>query len=204
MNGSDISRLVQVACMLLAARYQNATPYKFSTFRKAAYLDCREKEFEEAISYLKSTNFLEIQEVPDDRSILLQSASNAIAKCPPSRGEESREDIQSSSSTTLNGHDNPTLRPEPIAIVFEHWRVAHGHPKAVLDKKRKRTIESALKDYSPESLCESISGYLKSTFHMGENPDKKIHDEITLLIRDSEHIERGLQFGQSQKVTKWE
>jgi hypothetical protein len=202
MDGTDTSRLVQVACMLLAARYQNATPYKLSTFRKAAYLECRESEFERAIVHLRDHNFLEIQEVPSDRSIVGQSASDALAKCSPSRGEERRE--EENTSSPLNGHENPILQPEPVARVFEHWRVTHKHPKAVLDKKRIKLIQDALKQYTPESLCESISGYLKSSFHMGANKDKKVYDDIELMLRDARRIDAGREYAEGREATQWE
>ena len=60
--GTDLSRLVQIAITLLAARYHNAIPLQFSLIKKVASLDCKEKDFREAINFLSSQNFLEIQQ----------------------------------------------------------------------------------------------------------------------------------------------
>lgn len=76
--GTDASRLVQVASMLLAARYHNATPLNFTLFRKVASLDISEDEFNAAVEHLKATNFLEIQEQTVNGK---QSASKVLATC---------------------------------------------------------------------------------------------------------------------------
>jgi hypothetical protein len=88
--GTDDSRLVQVACILLAARYQNATPLNFPLFRKVASLDLSAKEFDAALAHLASTDFLEIQGDADARK---QPASNALATCA-SETEQSRAETE--------------------------------------------------------------------------------------------------------------
>lgn len=78
--------------------------------------------------------------------------------------------------------------------LFEHWKTAFKHPKASLDAKRKKAIAAALKAYGEEDLRNSMSGYLNSPHHMGKNSTNTVYDEITLLLRDSAHIDAGLQF----------
>jgi hypothetical protein len=74
--GTDDSRLVQVASILLAARYHNATPNKFDLFRKVANLDITEKQFRESVAHLASTGFFEIQ---GDTVSCEQPASSVLA-----------------------------------------------------------------------------------------------------------------------------
>lgn len=88
--GTDDSRLLQVASILLAARYQNATPLNFALFRKVANLDLSESRFHAAIEHLTGTGFLEIQGVEDPRK---QRASSALATCT-SEAEQSREETE--------------------------------------------------------------------------------------------------------------
>jgi hypothetical protein len=76
--GTDESRLVQVASMLLAARYRNATPLNYSLFRKVASIDLSEAKFRAAIDHLAATGFLEIQGDAQPRK---QSASKPQASC---------------------------------------------------------------------------------------------------------------------------
>ena len=76
--GTDDSRLVQVASMLLAARYRNATPLNYPLFRKVASIDLSEAKFHAAIKHLAATGFLEIQGDTEPRK---QSASKPLASC---------------------------------------------------------------------------------------------------------------------------
>ena len=103
--GTDHSRLVQVASMLLAARYHNATPLNYHLFRKVASLDVTEAEFTAAVAHLNATNFLEIQEQAVNGK---QSASNVLATCTSeaeaeTEAEAEREQrLRSSSVGTLS------------------------------------------------------------------------------------------------------
>lgn len=92
--GTDTSRLVQVASMLLAARYGNEIPYRWDLLRKVASLECTQKQFDEAVRYLCANNFLEVQQLPGDEDGLAQPASTALATCNTEerRGEGETEE----------------------------------------------------------------------------------------------------------------
>jgi hypothetical protein len=83
---------------------------------------------------------------------------------------------------------------DAVGRVFEHWQTTHGHPKAALDDKRRKKIREALKHYSEADLCQAITGYLNSPHHAGQNANGTVYDDITLLLRDSTHIDAGLRF----------
>lgn len=85
----------------------------------------------------------------------------------------------------------------PLENVFQHWKSIHRHPKASLDKKRRKVIEQALKHYSEADLCQSITGYLNSPHHRGENTTNTVYDSLELLLRDAAHIDAGLKFSSS-------
>lgn len=112
--GTDISRLVQVASLLLAARYHNATPFQWTLVRKVANLDCTEKQFNEAVNHLVSTKFLEIQQLPSEVKPAAQSASNVLATCT-SETEERREEAEGDKSARVRAR--PAKRcPEEFQI----------------------------------------------------------------------------------------
>jgi hypothetical protein len=90
--GTDLSRLVQVASMLLAARYGNRIPYRFDLIKKVASLDCSEKQFTEAIRHLTATDFLEIQQVTDASVSVAQAASTPLASCTSEESQRQRRD----------------------------------------------------------------------------------------------------------------
>jgi hypothetical protein len=81
-----------------------------------------------------------------------------------------------------------------VAIVFEHWRSAHNHPRSQLDAKRRKAISAALKSYSVADLCQTITGYLNSAWHMGQNEKDTKFDDVELFLRDAKHIDAGLKF----------
>jgi len=83
---------------------------------------------------------------------------------------------------------------DAVQRVFDHWRQVHGHDRAMLDAKRRRLIRDALKLYGEADLCLSISGYLNSTHHMGQNDRNTRYDSIELLLKDAKHIDAGLRF----------
>ena len=81
-----------------------------------------------------------------------------------------------------------------VRRVFEHWQRALEHPKARLDPKRTALIRRQLKAYSADDLCRAIDGYAGDPFTRGDNDRGKPFDDIELLLRDAQHVERGLRF----------
>lgn len=74
--------------------------------------------------------------------------------------------------------------------LFKYWQRVMNHPRAVLDGKRQRVIAKALKFYSFEDLKKAIDGCNNTPYNMGKNDSRQIYDDITLIFRDAEHIER--------------
>jgi hypothetical protein len=89
--GTDLSRLVQVAITLLAARYQNAIPYDWGLIKKVAGLDCKEKDFRGAVNFLTTQNFLEIQQRTNGSEHVEHSASAVLAPCYAREEEDLKE-----------------------------------------------------------------------------------------------------------------
>jgi hypothetical protein len=190
--GSDLSRVVQIASVLLAIRYDNRIPLNFALLKKVMSLECTEPEFMAAIEHLRETSFLSVEGLTQPRA---QLASAPLADCPSeeSRAEERRGEQKRDPSTasTVVALASP---PSDVDRVFEHWRSTWNHPAAVLDAKRRRTITAALRAYSADQLIEAIDGYRASPHHTGQNERGTVYDEITLFLRDAAHIDAGLRF----------
>lgn len=110
--------------------------------------------------------------------------------------------------TRLNGARVPSRH---IDLIFQHWQEVHSHPEAKATEKRRRLISERLKTYSLEDLREAISGYALSPFHRGDNEQRTKYDSLELILRDAEHVEKGMQFARSpptkpqmQRKTKYE
>lgn len=90
--------------------------------------------------------------------------------------------------------------PDDVRIVFDHWCKVWNHPKSHLDAKRRALILRALKGYSAAEVCESISGFLNSTHHTGQNDRNAVYDGLQTLLRDSDQIDKGLRFAREPPV----
>jgi hypothetical protein len=79
---------------------------------------------------------------------------------------------------------------DPIPEIFAYWQRIMKSPKSVLDEKRRRSIKSALKNYSAADVCIAIRGCSRTPYNMGDNPSKTRYNGLQLILRDAEHIER--------------
>lgn len=78
-----------------------------------------------------------------------------------------------------------------IQEIFSYWQEKLNHPRARLDSKRKSVIKKAFNlGYSIEDLKKAITGCAASPFHCGDNDRKQVYDNIGLILKDADHIER--------------
>lgn len=116
-----------------------------------------------------------------DRSL---SAAPTAAEVPRETGGQEVETLAADLGTN----------PDDVRRVFDHWRTEWGHPKAVLDDKRRKLIRLRLRDYAADDLCRAITGYRNSPHHTGQNDRATVFDDIGLLLRDAAHVDAGLRF----------
>jgi len=83
-----------------------------------------------------------------------------------------------------------TVSPALIQEVFDYWKETMGKKRAVLDSKRTRDIGWAIALWGVEGARDAIDGCKASDFHMGNNSRKTVYNDITLIFRDAEHVER--------------
>jgi hypothetical protein len=97
-------------------------------------------------------------------------------------------------SSSLRSHSSAAPPRAAVKQVFEHWQTVWRHPDANLDAKRSKRIEARLKSFTPEQLCDSISGFRHSPWHCGTDPkgNGTVYDGIETLLRDDAQVEKGL------------
>lgn len=97
--------------------------------------------------------------------------------------------------------DNP-LTSNCVQRVFAHWKAVMGKTKrTLLDDKRKRRIEWAVKHYGADEACKAIDGCACSPFHMGDNDKKQRYNDLTLIFRDAEKVERFIVLADAPPIT---
>ncbi len=88
-----------------------------------------------------------------------------------------------------------TVRFPQVDEIFDFWRTTLGHERSLLDSKRRKLIESRLKDgYSESDLKAAIVGCSLSPFHMGQNENGRRYDGIDLIFRDGAKLDQFIQF----------
>lgn len=88
---------------------------------------------------------------------------------------------------------------ELVLEVFEYWKQAMGKKRATLDLKRERDIRWAIAVYSVQGCRSAIDGCRLSDFHMGKNARKTEYNDISLIFRDAEHVEKFLELVDKSK-----
>lgn len=86
----------------------------------------------------------------------------------------------------------PDVSPDGdrVGRIFNAWLDATGKKRAVLDTKRRRLINTALKTYPEADLIDAVRGWRNSPHHAGQNDNGTIYNDLGLLLRDAAHIER--------------
>lgn len=88
--------------------------------------------------------------------------------------------------------DAPRISSADVQTVFEYWQTVMEKPRAKLDSKRAKRIQWALKTYSMDACRTAIDGCRRSVWHMGQNDRMTVFNDITLIFRDADHVERFL------------
>lgn len=105
--------------------------------------------------------------------------------------------------TDTDTDKTPIVPKGDVVVVFEHWKSVHEHPRAKLDAKRTRLIRGALKSYAPDDLRAAIEGYKKSDWHQGKNERRAVFDDLGMILRDADHIDKGIALNQQLRSERW-
>lgn len=95
------------------------------------------------------------------------------------------------SDVGLIKNPNKETNKENIYVVFEFWKTTFNSPKTVLTEKRKKKIEARLdQGYSVEDIKKAILNCSKSDYHMGKNDRGTVYNDIELICREPEKLDR--------------
>lgn len=112
-------------------------------------------------------------------------ARDTHARVEKSREEQSREETNSNASLR-----SAADRRE----IFEAWIEATDSSASStgrrLDAKRRAVIDRALRSFPADELIDAVRGWHHSPHHCGENDRGTVYNDLSLILRDAEHIER--------------
>lgn len=140
LKANDLSRVVQVASIALAARYENKIPLDWEVLQPAMGLRCSKGQFMSAIEYLTKADFITIQHATNGEDILAQDASAALAKCySEAEAEVEKKDISSSKA-----------KVDPEKGFSEFWKL---YPRKVAKGQARKAFVAAI---SKGAVLETI------------------------------------------------
>ena len=185
----DASRVLAVACMLIAAKTNNeidTSEVGARYFERVAYLNTKPN-----FKPLIQCGFL----IPCKQ--MLADASTMLADArPEKRREEIEKEIEN--NKPMSSSDEP----DPAVEVFSHWQSVMNHGKAKLDRKRRQKIRDRLKDgYTVQDLIQAIDGCKRSPHHMGDNDRGTVYDDIELICRDAPHVDKFIKLAQQPDMS---
>lgn len=132
------------------------------------------------------------------RATAKQNASGllgAVLQQPPSKTEADVEgegkNYKDNSTVVLTNDDSAGEEADEVRQVFDAWVEATGRSeRTVFDPKRRRQVKTALKTYPLDELLDTVRGWRHDPHNRGENTQGKIYNDLGLLLRDAEHIEK--------------
>jgi len=103
-------------------------------------------------------------------------------------------------------HKAESVSDALISEVYEYWLqlMRPGRTRVpALDAKRRLKVASAIADYGAAECMRAIDGCKRSDFHMGRNKQRKKYDDLELIFRDQDHIERFLSYSSEPLEEPW-
>lgn len=81
---------------------------------------------------------------------------------------------------------------EDCQIIFDYWcKVMNKTGNAKLTGKREKAVLKRLAEgYTVEHIKQAIDGCKRSPFHMGQNENKTVYDDLELICRDGGNLEK--------------
>ena len=88
-------------------------------------------------------------------------------------------------------YDTLPKNTEDVVKVYEYWRQARGRTRKNYEQmspNRRRKIETRLKEFSVDDLCQAIANVDNDPWE-----DRPKHDDIMVIFRNKEQVERFLE-----------
>lgn len=191
-------------CLMLIVRQTSGFDRAFHTIaisqfqkycgikKRDTVMSCiKELEDKKIISVKRKTGCLNeysINPNPSHETVLPSKGTSTV------KGDGTSTAKRDETSPVKRGTNKETLKEtfkENIYVVFEFWKATFNSPKTVLTEKRKKKIEARLEQgYSVEDIKKAILNCSKSDYHMGKNDRGTVYNDIELICREPEKLDR--------------
>jgi hypothetical protein len=130
--------------------------------------------------------------------VLMAEGTKGDTLTEPERVQKGDTNPRNTAPAYLDGHrpidpgtQDPEVKDSPVDAVFATWLASTKKTaRTVLDAKRRTLITNALKTHPLGDVLDAVRGWENSPYHRGQNADRRVYNDLGLLLRDAEHIER--------------
>lgn len=130
----------------------------------------------------------------DAAETLPRVGATAIACARSPEGKEVEDEVEE--TTALSDESDldrarTRLRATAEQQVFDMWIESTGRTGSTqFSTKRRRLIRQALHAYPTQDVLDAVCGWKISPHHRGENEQHTTYNDLELLLRDAQHIEK--------------
>jgi hypothetical protein len=126
------------------------------------------------------------QKLLRDRSKQLQSDIEVTSQKLTQEVRSKKEEVRSK-----NKKKNNNIYVEQAQRLFDYWKKVMGKPKAQFTEGRRKKISARLKEgYSEDDCAKAIENVSIDPWYSGDNDRNKEYNDIALIFRDGEHLEK--------------
>ena len=146
----------------------------------------------ENVGYLRRVRFRKKDGTFDHEAVVFDTANEPAPDNPPTVNQPTvSQAIKEQLIRTTEKENKTTVVDSDVQDVFSAWLEVTGRDlnKTKLDSKRASRIVWALKNYPKQDVVDAVRGWRNSKFHSGANERGKVYNDLTLLLRDAQHLE---------------
>jgi len=170
--------------------------------RRSARRDVRE---------LVKYDYIRIRRIPHGLVVMVRKSIKMIHRNATFRSdtsvrspERSDTSVRSEEKQALKGSDRTHVATpdrqdmsdvikrsnKDIKDIYVYWKEIMKHPGAKLTPDRKQKIKARLQEgYTKEQIIRAIKGCASSPYHMGDNEQGTVYDDLTLICRNGSKLE---------------
>ena len=146
----------------------------------------------ERVGYLRRVRFRKGDGTFDHEAVVFDTTDEPSPEKPPTVNQPTVSQATKEQPIRINDKEKkPNVVDSDIQDVFATWLQTTGRDaiKTKLDSKRASRIVWALSNYPKQDVIDAVSGWRNSKFHSGANDRGKVYNDLTLLLRDAQHLE---------------